>query len=71
MSDKTTDVVKSTLETLGIEPTADELNTITEGYRSILVAMSALHEIDDGGIEPLTIPRLLTNIGRVDAWAGQ
>jgi hypothetical protein len=60
-------VVKSTLETLGIEPTADELNTITEGYRSILMSMAALHEIEDGGIEPLTVPRLPTDMGRTDA----
>jgi hypothetical protein len=70
MSDNATDVVKSTLETLGIEPTADELNTITERYRSILASMAALHEIDDGGIEPLTIPRLPTKIGSTDAWGG-
>ena len=70
MSDKTTDVVRSTLEMLGIEPTADELSTITEGYRSVLVAMSALHEIDDGGIEPFAVPRLPTNMGSIDAWAG-
>jgi hypothetical protein len=70
MSDNTTNVVKSTLETLGIEPTADELNTITEGYRSILVSMAALHEIDDGGIEPFAVPRLPTNMGSIDAWAG-
>jgi hypothetical protein len=70
MSDNTTDVVKSTLEALGIEPTADELNSITEAYRSILASMSALHEIDDGGIEPLTIPRLPTNMGSIDVWSG-
>jgi hypothetical protein len=70
MSDNTTNIVKSTLETLGIEPTADELNTISVDYRAILVAMGALHEIDDGGIEPFTIPRLPTNSGPSDAWAG-
>lgn len=70
VSDNTTNVVKATLEALGIEPTADELNTITEDYRSSLASMSALHEIDDGGIEPLTIPRLPSNVGGIDAWTG-
>jgi hypothetical protein len=70
MSDNVTNVVKSTLEALGIEPTADELHAITEGYDSILVSMSALHEIEDGGIEPFTIPRLPTDMGSIDAWVG-
>jgi hypothetical protein len=66
MSDNVTNVVKSTLEALGIEPTADELNSITKGYRSILMSMAALHEIEDGGAEPLTVPRLPTDIGSTD-----
>ncbi|MFB7224463.1 hypothetical protein [Streptomyces sp. NPDC056227] len=70
MYDNAINVVKATLETLGIEPTTDELSIITEGYRSILKSMSALHGIDVGGVEPLTIPRLLANIGSIDAWAG-
>ena len=70
MEDNASNLVRTTLETLGVKPTEDELLLITEGYRSILGSMSTLHEVAVNDVEPLTIPRLPTNMGSVDAWAG-